>query len=325
MNLKLKYYISKTDDPYFNLATEEYLTFSSKCDEVILYLWQNKNTVVIGRNQNAWKECNITSMEKDDVNLVRRMSGGGAVYHDLGNLNFTFCAKKNIFDKDLQTEVIINALKTLDIGTKKSGRNDLLIDDKKFSGNAYFYFKDFCYHHGTLMVNVDKSLLSKYLNVSNDKLKSHSIESVKSRVINISEANKDVNIELLKASLIKSFEKKYGFKATEILLSKKEEKNIYSLVTKYKAYDWNYGRNIAFDKELVAKFTWGEFLLRFSIKDGHINKCQFFSDALDLELSNKIKEKLEGKKYTRKAIIGNYTFANESMVNDVIGYVADNL
>jgi len=325
MNLKLKYYISKTNDPYFNLATEEYLTFSAKCDEVILFLWQNSNTVVVGRNQNAWRECNISLMDKDNVRLVRRMSGGGAVYHDIGNLNFTFCAKKNNFNKDKQTQIIINALGELNISAIRSGRNDLLVNDKKFSGNAYFYFKDFCYHHGTLMVDVDKLSLCKYLNVSKDKLKTHSVESVKSRVININEINEEVTIDSLKKCLIKSYMEEYRLEASEIKLRKNEEKSINSLVTKYEAYDWNYGRNIPFDRELSNKFEWGEMLLRLSIKDGYISKCQFFSDALDAEISVKVKEKLEGKRYIREEILGNYIFTNEEMINDVINYVADNL
>lgn len=325
MNLNLKYYISKTDNPYFNLATEEYLTFMAKKDEIILYLWQNGNTVVVGRNQNAWKECNMSLMEKDRVKLIRRMSGGGAVYHDTGNLNFTFCARKNNFDKERQAKIIIQALKNLDINAIQSGRNDLLVDDRKFSGNAYFYFKDFCYHHGTLMVDVDKTALSRYLNVSKDKLKSHSIDSIRSRVINLKEVNPIVSVEKLKRELILAFEKEYGETADEIKIRAKEEKCIGGLIKKYETYDWNYGRKIPFDRELNGKFHWGEFMIRLSIDEGFISNCQFFSDALEADLPIKIKEKLEGKKYTRKDILGNYNFTNEEMVKDVIGYVAENL
>lgn len=325
MNLNLKYYISKTDNPYFNLATEEYLTFMAKKDEIILYLWQNGNTVVVGRNQNAWKECNMSLMEKDRVKLIRRMSGGGAVYHDTGNLNFTFCARKNNFDKERQAKIIIQALKNLDINAIQSGRNDLLVDDRKFSGNAYFYFKDFCYHHGTLMVDVDKTALSRYLNVSKDKLKSHSIDSIRSRVINLKEVNPNVSVEKLKRELILAFEKEYGENAGEIKIRAKEEKCIGGLIKKYETYDWNYGRKIPFDRELNGKFHWGEFMIRLSIDEGIISNCQFFSDALEADLPIKIKEKLEGKKYTRKDILGNYNFTNEEMVKDVIGYVAENL
>ena len=325
MNLNLKYYISKTDNPYFNLATEEYLTFMAKNDEIILYLWQNGNTVVVGRNQNAWKECNMSLMEKDKVKLIRRMSGGGAVYHDTGNLNFTFCARKNNFDKERQAKIIIQALKNLDINAIQSGRNDLLVEDRKFSGNAYFYFKDFCYHHGTLMVDVDKTALSRYLNVSKDKLKSHSIESIRSRVINLKEVNPKVSVDKLKSELIFAFEKEYGENAGEIKIRAKEEKCIGALIKKYETYDWNYGRKIPFDRELNGKFHWGEFMIRLSIDEGIISKCQFFSDALEADLPIKIKEKLEGKKYTRKDILGNYNFTNEEMVKDVIGYVAENL
>ena len=129
--------ITTSFNPWFNLAIEEFLVNNVKDDETILYLWQNKDTVVIGSNQNPWKECDVNKIEEDKVKLARRLSGGGAVYHDIGNLNFTFIMKKYKYDEDKQLNVVLNAINSFGMEAKFSGRNDLLLSGKKFSGNAY--------------------------------------------------------------------------------------------------------------------------------------------------------------------------------------------
>ena len=166
---KLKYILTDCTDPAKNLAVEEYLTFRADPDEVTMYLWQNANTVVIGRNQNPWKECRLEEMAEGGCTLARRVSGGGAVYHDLGNLNFTFIAQEGLYDVAKQTEVILRAVQILGIHAEKNGRNDLTIDGKKFSGHAYFKRGKYCYHHGTIMMDVNRDVLSRYLNVSTAK------------------------------------------------------------------------------------------------------------------------------------------------------------
>ena len=147
MVTKLTYIESDQVNPSKNLAVEEYLLLHCEDKECILYLWQNQNTVVIGRNQNAWKECKVTKLEEENGHLARRLSGGGAVYHDLGNLNFTFLVNKDEYSLEKQLQVIINAMGRLGLKAEKSGRNDILIDGKKFSGNAFYEQEKHCYHH----------------------------------------------------------------------------------------------------------------------------------------------------------------------------------
>ena len=174
--------------PYGNLAREACLLEAVGVGECILYLWQNQRTVVIGRNQNAWKECRIEQLEADGGHLVRRLSGGGAVYHDLGNLNFTFLVREEDYDVSRQLEVLVGAVNRLGIHAEKTGRNDVTVDGRKISGNAFYRADGHCYHHGTILIDVDKASLSAYLNVSAAKLRSKGVDSVKARVANLTGA-----------------------------------------------------------------------------------------------------------------------------------------
>ena len=163
---KLKLYRGQSFDPFFNLAVEEYLLQNTDEGCCTLYLWQNQNTVVIGRNQNAFKECRTTLLEDEGGKLARRLSGGGAVFHDLGNLNFTFLVPTADYDLDKQLKVIELACEKLGVKVERSGRNDILADGRKFSGNAFYKNGPRAYHHGTLMVDVDREKMGRYLNPS---------------------------------------------------------------------------------------------------------------------------------------------------------------
>ena len=202
---KLGTYLTDCTDPYRNLAVEEYLTLHVQPGECILYLWQNQKTVVIGKNQNCWKECKVNDLERDGGHLVRRLSGGGAVYHDMGNLNFTFCVRKEDYDVDRQLSVIVAAVRSFGLDAEKTGRNDITAGGRKFSGNAFYRSGVFCYHHGTLLVSADMQQMGKYLNVSKQKLQSNGVDSVRSRVVNLRELEKTVTIEALEDRLQKAF------------------------------------------------------------------------------------------------------------------------
>ncbi|MDR2776191.1 MAG: lipoate--protein ligase, partial [Tannerella sp.] len=208
--MKLSYILSEQTNPYKNIALEEYLLWNVEKDECILYLWQNRHTVVIGINQNPWKEAHVKELEQDGGFLARRMSGGGAVFHDLGNLNFTFLVREGKYDVVRQLDVIIHAVAKFGIYAVRSGRNDILTDGKKFSGNAFFNSRGYCYHHGTLLLNVDMSDLSRYLNVSHTKLQSKGVDSVRSRVINLKDLAPDIAVESLQTALIEAFGEVYG-------------------------------------------------------------------------------------------------------------------
>lgn len=216
---KLKLYRGQSFDPFFNLAVEEYLLQNTDEGCCTLYLWQNQNTVVIGRNQNAFKECRTTLLEDEGGKLARRLSGGGAVFHDLGNLNFTFLVPTADYDLDKQLKVIELACEKLGVKVERSGRNDILADGRKFSGNAFYKNGPRAYHHGTLMVDVDREKMGRYLNPSKAKLSSKGVDSVRSRVVNLKELAPDTTIELLSQKLAEAFGQVYGLTYEEIGLT----------------------------------------------------------------------------------------------------------
>ena len=196
-------------DPYENLALEEALLDRVRPGELILYLWQNERTVVIGRNQNPWKECRTALLAEEGGRLARRLSGGGAVFHDLGNLNFTFLMAAEDWDLPRQLTVLERACQSLGIPAQRSGRNDLLADGRKFSGNAFYKHNGKAYHHGTLMVDVDLEKVQRYLSPSKAKLAAKGVDSVRSRVVNLREFVPDLTIPQLADALIAALAEVY--------------------------------------------------------------------------------------------------------------------
>jgi lipoate-protein ligase A len=290
--------ISNSYNPWFNLAYEEFLLKNIEEDEVILYLWQNDHTVVIGRNQNPWKECRCQLLESENGRLARRLSGGGAVYHDLGNLNFTFIMKEENYNFDRQIKVILNAVRSLDIDASFIGRNDLVVDGKKFSGNAFYFSGDKAYHHGTLLINTNFEKLVDYLTVSNEKIKSNGIDSVRSRVINLSEINGITDIEVYRKALIKNFAEEYGTLTETVSIDESSNDISFDkLYSKYSSWEWRYGDSPKWEYETSKKFSWGQINIGFCVKNGIIEKVKVYSDAMNAELPEEIEEKLFNKKF----------------------------
>ncbi|WP_333861506.1 lipoate--protein ligase [Clostridium sp.] len=288
--------------PYENLALEEYLTFHVGDGECILYLWQNRNTVVIGRNQNVWKECRVLELENDGGYLVRRLSGGGAVYHDLGNLNFTFAVRKNNYNVDMQLQVIIEAVGKLGINAEKTGRNDITVEGRKFSGNAFYKSGDFCYHHGTLLMDVNTEEMSKYLNVSKEKLQSKGVNSVKSRVINLKELCPTITTDVMCEKLVESFGEVYRLKPEKFNKACIDKQQLEILKEKFKSWQWKYGRKLQFHHEMNARFDWGDIQLQFQVQGGRIKLLNVFSDAMDEELILRIPKMFIGCLYEEKLL-----------------------
>lgn len=293
---------STTTDSVHNLAVESVLLTHCPADAVILYLWQNARTVVIGRNQNAWKECHVTRLEESGGHLVRRPSGGGAVYHDLGNLNFTFLAAKENYDICRQNSVIIRALRRFGIEAERSGRNDLLAEGKKFSGTAYYSHGANSYEHGTLMVNVDKDEIAKYLNVSVDKLKSKGVSSVRARVCNLVDLAPQLTVEALRPALIDAAAEEYSLiprQVPEALVPAAEVAGEEALLA---SWEWIFGKAVDFTNTLAVRFPWGGIELALKVDAGSVREGRIYSDALRPDMIETLTKALTGVHYQNKAM-----------------------
>ena len=286
-----------TWNPWQNLAAEKYLAGRIKEGDVMLYLWQNDHTVVIGRNQNAIRECRAQLLEEEGGFLARRTTGGGAVYHDLGNLCFTFLASPEEYNLEKQLQVIQHACRKFGVETHFSGRNDIITEDGyKFSGNAFSKNSKCQIQHGTLMVNVDVSQLGRYLTPSKDKMKAKGVKSVQSRVCNLQDLNPEVTTDAMRQALRESFEELYGaYEELEpAFLDNPEVKETYAL---YSSWEWKFGKSPECETSCSRRFDWGDLEVYRKLNAMHISEIMVFSDMLDAELPGKIEELLLGKRY----------------------------
>lgn len=290
------FYMSDSTDGWRNLATDGFFLENLKKDDIMLYFYVNANAVIIGRNQNAWRECNIDAMEKDSVQLVRRHTGGGAVFHDDRNLNFSFIMNEDRYDVKRQMGVIQKMVAALGMTAELSGRNDILIDGKKFSGNAFAAAKGMKAHHGTIMVNTDLSKLAGYLNVSEKKMRAKGVTSVKSRVCRLSDFNESVTMQAVIDLLKKEYQAEYG-EYSEYKFNEQELARIEELYAMQSSWEWHFGRTPAFDYQLEERFSFGEMQFLFQIEGGIISDVSVFSDALDTELVQLVKERMIGVKF----------------------------
>jgi len=301
---KLKVFLSDSLNPHLNLATEEWIFHNLDPAQQVLFLWRNEETVVIGRNQNPWSECNLAKMKEDKVHLARRTTGGGAVFHDLGNTNFTFLSPREAYKRDNNVEVIFKALKQFGIHGEASGRNDLLIPfadgPRKFSGSAYREKKDRAFHHGTLLLHADLTRLGQYLTPNPKKLQAKGKESVRARVANLQEVAPSIEHAKVSEALIWSFEKFYDAKAEIISLDLESLPKIPELNEQYQAlssWNWLYGNTLEFTHQMDEYMSLGFFDFHFKVEDGLIKDLQIFTDCLYPHLIEELTASLRGKAY----------------------------
>ncbi|MFK7767466.1 MAG: lipoate--protein ligase [Mariniblastus sp.] len=310
--------LSESHDPYFNLSVEDTIFQSMPTTERVLFLWRNANTVVIGKGQNPWKECNTGKMDTDGITLARRKTGGGAVFHDLGNTNFTFMAGKPEYDKAISTRIVLDALSDLGINGKASGRNDLVIEtdegDKKFSGSAYREAKDRGFHHGTLLLNADLTRLANYLNPDSKKLQAKGIQSVRSRVINLQELHPTIDHEMVCEAIQKSFFSYYNEKVEAEPISPDSMPDLPGFAQAFAQqsdWDWNFGKSLDFSHTLDERFTWGGVEMHLDVHRGKIEQARIFTDSLYPAALEKLANELIGLGYETSAVESAFVKAEE--------------
>lgn len=296
----LRVFESEGLDPYRNLAIEQHLLETVLGGCCLLYLWRNERTVVIGKNQNAWAECRTTLLSDEGGKLARRLSGGGAVYHDRNNLNFTFLMREEDYDLSRQLSVIRRTCAILGIETEISGRNDLLASGRKFSGNAFYHHEGRAYHHGTLLVDTDADAMSRYLSPSKAKMQAKGVESVRARVVNLKELNPALTVDMLKAAMKQAFSEVYELPVSA--LPAIDEARVEELTAHYASDAWLYGQKLPFTFRCESRFPWGGIELQMHVDRGTVTDAKVYTDDMDPETAPKLQSAILGCPFSLAAL-----------------------
>jgi lipoate---protein ligase len=301
----MKYIDSQSHNPYFNLALEEHILKNKDIKEDIIFLWQNTPTIVVGNNQNTVEEINVPFVNEQKIKVVRRLSGGGAVYQDLGNLNFTFLkrlGKSSNLEIKKFAEPVVKALNKLDVPAQLTGRNDITVEGKKISGNAQRLFRNKFLHHGTLLFDADLEVMAKVLQVGFDKIQSKGIKSIRSRVTNIKPYFKqEITIDEFRESILNELFQ--GEKVNQYFLTEEDIVQINKLVdTKYSTWEWNYGYSPPYTIKNSRRFPAGKVELFIDVEKGIIKNCQIFGDFLSLCDISEVENALQDNRYESEVI-----------------------
>ena len=295
----MRYIKNPSTNPYYNMAFDEYCLESLSIDEPVFFLWQNRPAVIVGFNQEVNTEVNLDYLKENGIDLVRRVTGGGAVYHDLENLNYTIVGRSEDLERDYPeyASIMAKALQTLGVPATLSGRNDILVEGRKVSGFAKRVCKNRLMVHGTLMYNVDVDVLTKVLNPSTTKLQSKGIASVRSRVANLCEYLPEIpDIQTFSQRLEEILSNNYT--DTEYQLTETDLANIQRLTDKkFATWEWNYGRSPKATLVHSARLACGTVEIHLTLAENRIASCRFGGDFLGNLPASDVEKALTGIPY----------------------------
>lgn len=284
------------------MAIEKHLMDTLPEETAILYLWQNDHTIVVGRNQNPWYECRVNEFLEAGGTIARRLSGGGTVYHDMGNLNFTFILPKTEFDVPRQLSVIRMAVGSFGLDARFSGRNDLLIGDRKFSGNAFYKAGHSAYHHGTLLVECDMGVMGEYLIPNSQKLQYHGVQSVPSRVVNLRSLEPDLTVDALERELFRAFTLVYKQRPAVLDERMLDQPTLSILTKQFAEPNWIYPKSLPYTFTVEERFPWGGVTVKLLVENGVIRNAKLFTDAMEAGLFSVLEQGLTNCPYLISAI-----------------------
>lgn len=288
-------------DPEINLAIEEYALKNLDPKDTYLLFYVNRPSIIIGKNQNTYEEINLNYVKEKNLYVVRRLSGGGAVYHDEGNLNFSFIAEDDghsFHNFKKFTEPVVQALAKLGVTAELSGRNDIHVGERKISGNAQFTTKGRMFSHGTLMLDSEVENVVSALNVKDEKIRSKGIKSIRSRVANVSEfLDTPIKMEEFKQILLRYIFDTDGDIPTYELTDADWEAIHKLSKERYQNWDWNYGKSPAFDIQRSKRFAGGNVDVRLNVRRGYIEACKVYGDFFGVTDVSELEDLLIGTKF----------------------------
>lgn len=303
----MKYIVNTSNDPAYNVALEAY-AFQKLTDiDEIFILWINEPAIIIGRHQNTIQEINKEFIDKNGIHVVRRLSGGGAVYHDLNNLNYTIISnntQEGAFDFQTFSKPVIDTLAKLGVKAEFTGRNDLEINGQKFAGNAQAYYKGRMMHHGCLLFDVDMSVLGQALKVSKDKIESKGIKSVRARVTNIVDHLSDkITVQEFSDAILAQMKEEYP-EMDEYVLSDAELSEIQAMRdNQFATWDWTYGKAPEYTIERGVRYPAGKITTYANVENSTIKSVKIFGDFFGVKPVDYIEKMLEGVRYDYKDVL----------------------
>ena len=303
----MKYIVNKSHNPFYNIALEAYAFRELRDEDELFILWINEPTIVIGKHQNAIEEINKAYTDEHGIHVVRRLSGGGAVYHDLNNLNYTIISNKTqegAFDFKTFSQPVIETLADLGVTATFTGRNDLEIDGKKFCGNAQAYYKGRMMHHGCLLFDVDMTVLGNALQVSKDKIESKGVKSVRARVTNIlDELAEKMTVEAFSEQLLNKIKEQYP-DMTEYVLSEADLENIQNLAdNQFATWDWTYGKSPDYTIKRSVRYPAGKLTSYVKVEKSVITGLKIYGDFFGIKDVSDIEEELIGLRYEYQDVL----------------------